>query len=141
MKAPALRSKRASRRDERVAKALSTPPRPASSVLDPIDEQIASLLESVSSKHEAQPAAVEPDVRPDRVAAREGLSAIALPETLRPRRRARSTQTRTARRPDRFSETVSSYTVKSAFAIVLYSIAVGLLIFYLMSDLGRPLGG
>jgi hypothetical protein len=137
----------------------SEPLEPASGAPDPIDEQIASLLESVSSKHEA-PLAVakpdvrpdaKPDVRPDRVAAREKLSATAPTEAPRPRRRARSTKTRTARRPDRLSDTVKetlsgiaiewprpyvSYTVKMAFlwvTIALISIGVGLLIFYLMS--------
>ncbi|MDQ5833112.1 MAG: hypothetical protein M3550_08655 [Actinomycetota bacterium] len=42
---------RAAHRPELGTKALSVPPEPASNVSDPIDEQIASLLENVSSKH------------------------------------------------------------------------------------------
>jgi hypothetical protein len=134
MKVPAFQgSKGATRRAERVAKTLSMPPEPVPNVSVAIDEQIASLLQSVSSKHEAQAAVMDPDVRPD----------------ARPRRRARSTRTRTFRRPHRPTQTVRyalsditvqlprpylSYTVRQAFsllAIVLLSIAVGLLLVYL----------
>jgi hypothetical protein len=42
---------KAARQPEQGTTTLSVPPEPASSVSDPIDEQIASLLESVSSNH------------------------------------------------------------------------------------------
>ena len=151
MKVPASQgSEGATRRAERVTKTLSMPPEPASNVSGAIDEQIASLLESVSSKHEVQEVVMDSDVRPDRVAAREGLSATALPKIPRPRRRPRSTPRRKVRRPHRPTETVRqalsgitiqlprpylSYTVRQALsllAIVLLSIAVGLLIVYLV---------
>lgn len=41
---------RAARRPQLGTETLSVPPEPASNVSDPVDEQIASLLESVSSK-------------------------------------------------------------------------------------------
>jgi hypothetical protein len=152
MKAPAFLQGfvGATRRAERVAKALSEPPEPAAIVSDPIDERIASLLESVSSKHEAQAAVMNPRVRPDRVTARKGVSATTLPEIPRPGRRALSTPTRTVprRRPHRLTvrQALSGiaielprpylpYTVRQAFsliAIVLFSIAVGFLIVYLV---------
>ena len=136
------------RHGERVPKTQSVPPEPASNVSDPIDERIASLLESVSSKHEARAAVMNPDVRPDRVAARKGLSATAPPEIPRPGRRALSIPTFTVPRPHRLAvrQALSGieielprpylpYTVRQAFsliAIVLFSIAVGLLIVYLV---------
>jgi hypothetical protein len=152
MKVPAFQaSESATSRAERVAKTLSMPPEPAVNGSGAIDEQIASLLESVSAKHEAQAAIMDPDVRPDRVAAGEGLSATAVPPIPRPRRRARSTPTRTVRRPHRPTEAVRqalsgitiqrprpylSYLVRQAafslLAIVLLSIAIGWLIFYLV---------
>jgi hypothetical protein len=161
MKAPAFRSKRASRRAERGAKPLSAPPRPSSTALDPIDEQIASLLECLSSNHQPQPAAVDPDVRPARVSSANRPRRTALAKVRRPRRRARTTRRPhmgAALRPARVSETVRDAlsgiavelprpylfdtrpylfdTVKMAFsllAIVLCSIAVGWLIVYFMS--------
>jgi hypothetical protein len=154
MKAPAFRSKRASRRSERVAKPLSAPARPSSTALDPIDEQIASLLECLSSNHQPQPTAVEPDVRPARVSSANRPRRTALAKVRRPRRRARTTRRPhmgAALRPARVSETVRDAlsgiavelprphlfdTVKMAFsllAIVLCSIAVGWLIVYFMS--------
>ena len=120
MKALALlqRPERAIRRGERTARTPFVPPEPASKALDAIDEQIATLLDGVSSKHKAQSAVASPNVR--LVGPREGVSTTPL--------------------PNRWSEAVTPYAVKTAFAIVLYSIAVGFLIVYLMSALGRPLG-
>jgi hypothetical protein len=153
MKAPAFRSKRARRRAERGAKPPSVPARPSSTVLDPIDEQIASLLECLS-KHQPQPAAVEPDVRPARVSSANRPRRTALAKVRRPRTRARSTRRPhmgAALRPARVSETARDVlsgiaielprpylfdTVKMAFsllALVLCSIAVGWLIVYFMS--------
>jgi hypothetical protein len=156
MKAPALlrRSERATR-PERVAKPPFVAPVAASKDPDPIDEQIASLLESVSSDNEAQAAVLNRDVGPDRVTATDGPPATAIPEAPRPRRRARISQTRPARARPAVSETVKdtlsglaselprpyrSYTVRIAFAIALFSIAVAFLIVYLMSALARGLG-
>jgi hypothetical protein len=151
MKAPAFRPERASQRTEHVAKTLSASPEPASDVSDPIDEEIASLLESVSSNDETQAAVMDPDVRRDRVAPRDGPSATPLrkysdlvdaPEALR---RA------TVPRPHRLTETVRQalsriaidlprldldYAVRQALsliAIVFVSVALGILIVYLMS--------
>lgn len=107
MKAPAFLFERASRRTGRVAKKRSRRPKPTSSGWDPIDEQLASLLETVSAENETQAAVIEPDVRPDRVVARTEPPATAPPKAARPHRPARSTRKRAARRPDyRFSETV-----------------------------------
>ena len=149
MKAPAFRSDRASRRAQRVAKRLSALPQPPASRPDPIDEQIASLLEIVTSEVETH-AVAQPSARPARAASTNGS-----PTKVRaPRRRVRRSQMRTLGHPDRVSETVREareaivgvaialprpsmpYTVRMAFwwlAIALFSIAFGLLIIYLMS--------
>jgi hypothetical protein len=158
MKAPAFRSERMRRRAERVANGASTRAQPASAVFDPIDVQIASLLESVASD-EAQavaptPVALRPEVRrAARVApAKRPKAKAAKPAMTRPPRKltpARKPRTRTIRRRDRFSvrETLAgiaielprpyvSYTVKATIAwmaVILFSLAVGLLIIYLMS--------
>lgn len=140
------------RRAERVAKRLSEPPESRSNVSSPIDEEIAALLESVSSKHEGQAAIMDASV-PDRVVARRGLPATVRPEMPRSRRPPRRTPP--VPRPHQPAEVVIqalsgiavelprlelprpflSYTVKQAFfliAIVLLSIAVGILVVYLV---------
>jgi hypothetical protein len=132
------------------AKRLSVTPEPAAKAPDPIDEQIASLLESVSSKQKGQ-AAGKADGRPDRVAAKGGQSGTARPAPRRRRRRARKTPSLTVSRPHLPTATVRqalagiaidlprpylAHTLRQAFsliAIVLFSIAVGFLIVYLMS--------
>jgi hypothetical protein len=99
-------------------------PQSASNASDPIDELIASLLESFSSEHGTQAPGVDSDVRAVRIA-------TVRPEVPRRRGHAPSTRTRTVPRPH-----LSSERVGQAFffiAIVLLSIAVGVLSVYLMS--------
>jgi hypothetical protein len=170
MKAPAFLQKLegATGRAERESKTLSAPPRPGASVPDPIDEQIAALLESVSPRSDTRVADSEPEADPVRVAPEKVLTATAPAEAPRPRRQARTAQTRTTRRPRRpVSQVFSgrsfelrrpylsysvrhafaglayalprpylSYTVRRAFwwmAILLFSVAAGFLLVYLMS--------
>lgn len=148
MKAPGFRHERASQRPEHVAKTLSASPEPASDASDPIDEKIASLLESVSSQDETQAAVVDPDVRREHVPPRDGR-----PGT--PPRKYRNfgeaLRRATVPRQHRPSETVSqplsriaidlprpslAYAARRAFsliAIVALSVATTFLIVYLMS--------
>jgi hypothetical protein len=149
MKAHAFRPERASLRTEHVAKTLSASPEP--DVSDPIDEEIASLLESVSSKDETQAAVMDPDVRRDRVDPRDGPSPTPLrkysdlvdaPEALR-----RATVPRPHRPTDPVRQALSrividlprrdlAYAARRAFspiAIMLLSVALGILIVYLIS--------
>ena len=150
MKAPAFLqgSESATRRAERVAKTLSVAPEPASNVSDPIDEQIASLLESVSSKLQAQTTGMNSDVRPDRVVAREGLWATASRRYRNLVDAPRSSPARTVPRPHRLTvrqalsgiaielpRPYRSYIVRRAFsliAIALCGIAIAFLIVYFM---------
>jgi hypothetical protein len=154
MKAPAFRSERAKRRAGRVANGASTRAQPASAVFDPIDLQIASLLESVASDEPQtvarEPVARQPEVRRAApVAPANKPKATKQPMTRPPRKPSRKRRTRTIRRPDRFSVSDAlagmtielprpyvSYTVKATMAwiaVILFSLAVGLLIIFLMS--------
>jgi hypothetical protein len=154
MKAPAFRSERARRRAERVSNGASTRAQPASAVFDPIDVQIASLLESVASDDAQavarEPIALQPEVRRAVRVVPANKPRATKPAMARPPRKpARKQRTRTIRRPDRFSVSDAlaglaielprpylSYTVKATvawIAVILFSLAVGLLIIYLMS--------
>jgi hypothetical protein len=156
MKAPAFRFERASRRAERVAKRQSASPEPASDVLDPIDEQISSLLESVSSKNEAQAAVVDPDFSPDRVAPDgvapsqgppstplrkyrdpvdppEGLRRARAPRPARPSQTVRPAFSRIAIDLPRPHLSYGWRQVCSLTAILLLSVALAFLIVHLMS--------
>ena len=138
MKAHAFRSERASQRAKRMAKTRSASPEPATNASDPIDEEIASLLESVSSKHEAQ-------LRGQGISGQRSPTALPSGDARTARRRARVS------RRNRPTETVSqalsriaidlprpylSYAVRQVFslmAVVLLSVALGFLIVYLVS--------
>ena len=93
-------------------------PRAEAEASDPIDELIASLAESISAEHGAQPAGVDPDVRGVRIATTP-------PEA--PRRRRRLTVHR-RHRPSRRMRQAFSF-----IAIALLSIAVGFLVVYFTS--------
>ena len=151
MKAPAFRPERASQRTEHVAKTLSASSEPASDVSDPIDEEIASLLESVSSKDETQAAVMDPDVGRNRVVPRGGPSATPLRKSSNRGGAPQAPRRATVARPHRPTETVIqalsriaidlprphlAYAMRQAFslmAVVLLSVALGFLIVYLMS--------
>jgi hypothetical protein len=156
MKAPAFRFERASRRAVRAAKRQSASPERASDVSDPIDEQISSLLESVSSKHEAQAAVMDPDFSPDRVApdrvapsqgppatplrkyrdlvdAPEALRRATVPRPARPRQTVRQAFSRIAIDLPRPHLSYALRQVFSLIAIVLLSIALAFLIVHLMA--------
>jgi hypothetical protein len=150
MQAPAFRPERANQRTEHVAKTLPASHEPASDVLDPIDEEIASLVESVSSKDETQAAVMDPDVRRDRVAPRDGPSATPLrkysnfvdapearrrPIVPRPHRPTETVRQALSRIAIDLPRRYLAYAVRQAFSliVVLLSVALGFLIVYLMS--------
>jgi hypothetical protein len=134
MKAPAFRPERASQRSERVTKTPSVSPEPALDASDAIDEQIASLLESVSSS--ATP------LRNDRnrVDAPDALRRATVPRP-KPVRQALSRIAIDLPRPyvpylPLPRPYLSFYAMRQVFSLIaigLLSIALGFLIVYLMT--------
>jgi hypothetical protein len=110
MKAPAYRFERVSQRAKRVPKPQRASLEPASDVSDPIDEEISSLLESISSQHEAQAGEMDrdfrPDIAPDRLAPRQAPPATRLRKSPDPVREPKVPRRVTVPRPARPSQTV-----------------------------------
>jgi hypothetical protein len=95
---------------------LSAPP-------DPIDEQIADLLETVSPRSDTPVAEPEPEAEPVHVAPEKVPTATAPAEVPRPRRQARTAQRRTPRRQRRtVSEVFSGRSFELRRPYLFYSV-------------------